>query len=356
MIFAVVDRYVARGVIVRTLTGFALLLALVSAYYVSLLLRDAAMAHISSEYVLVLLGLRDIVASEVLLPTALYGAALVTLTYLHRDREAYALYAAGVAPERIGRTLWVIAVVFSLLVAVLSTVARPMAYRVSYELQQQGSELDAGRMRPGKFYPWGDDSVISAAAIDQNDAMADVFVQRRIPGITHVIRADSGHIVAAAGERHRLELDAGYGYWLSDDGGLDREAEFAQLVYFARTPDEPARTLNRRARSTLDLASSAHPRDIAEFQWRIAMPVIALFLTMIGTRLGRVLPGRSPYPRFAAGIILYAVVFNLGTLARTWVESGVVGRMPGLFWVPAAVALAYWGAGRIPRLSLARPR
>jgi lipopolysaccharide export system permease protein len=172
-----------------------------------------------------------------------------------------------------------------------------------------------------------------------------------------VIRAETGRIFAADDERQRIELESGHGYWLADDGtGLDREAAFNKLIYFAQPPDEPTKALGRRARSTLELSTSTVPRDIAEFQWRFTMPLIALFVTMIATRLGRVLPGRSPYPRFAAGIVLYAVVFNLGTLARTWVEAGVVGPIPGLFWVPALLAGAYWGAGRIPRLSLSRPR
>jgi lipopolysaccharide export system permease protein len=356
--FSVIDRYVSRGVIVRTLAGFALLVALVSAYYASLLLRDAAMARVPSQHVLALLGLRDIIASEVILPTALFGAVLVTLTYLHRDREAYAMYAAGIAPERIARTMWVLAILFSLGVAGLSTFARPWAYRTGYELQQEGSTLNASSMRPGKFYPWGDDLVLSAGSIEPAAERLDkVFLQRRIPGITHVIRADRGRILAADEERQRIELESGHGYWLADDGsGLDREAKFTKLVYFARAPNEPTKALGRRARSTLELSTSTAPRDIAEFQWRFTMPLIALFVTMIATRLGRVLPGRSPYPRFAAGIVLYAVVFNLGTLARTWVEAGVVGPVPGLFWVPALLVIAYWAAGRIPRLSLSRPR
>jgi len=355
---AVIDRYVSVGVILRTLAGFGLLVALVSAYYTSLLLRDAATARIPSEHVLALLGLRDIIASEVILPTALFGAVLVTLTYLHRDREAYAMYAAGVAPERIARTMWVLAILFSLGVAGLSTFARPWAYRTGYELQQQGTMLNASNMRAGKFYPWGDDLVLSADAIEPGtERLDDVFLQRRMPGITHVIRADTGRIFAADEERQRIELESGHGYWLADDGtGLDREAAFTKLIYFAQAPDEPTKALGRRARSTLELSTSTVPRDIAEFQWRFTMPLIALFVTMIATRLGRVLPGRSPYPRFAAGIVLYAVVFNLGTLARTWVEAGVVGPIPGLFWVPALLAAAYWGAGRIPRLSLSRPR
>src|SRR4029450_5944214 len=105
-------------------------------------------------------------ALPIFLPTALFGAVLVTLTYLHRDREAYAMYAAGVAPERIARTMWVLAIIFSLGVAGLSTFARPWAYRTGYELQQQGTMLNASRMRAGKFYPWGDNLVLSAATID----------------------------------------------------------------------------------------------------------------------------------------------------------------------------------------------
>jgi lipopolysaccharide export LptBFGC system permease protein LptF len=61
------------------------------------------------------------------------------------------------------------------------------------------------------------------------------------------------------------------------------------------------------------------------------------------------------YARYLLGIGMYAVVFNVAAIGRTWVENGTVGPMPGMYWVPAATAAAYLVLRRLPRLSLARP-
>ena len=136
----IIDRYLIRLVLLPTLAGFALLILLVSAFNAAALLRDAAYSRIPMDQVFTLIGLRDVIAAEVLLPTSLYMGVLTTLNQWHRDREAYALYAAGVVPGRIGYPVWMVALVICACVAGLSLYARPWAYAESYRLDAEAGQ------------------------------------------------------------------------------------------------------------------------------------------------------------------------------------------------------------------------
>ncbi len=70
---------------------------------------------------------------------------------------------------------------------------------------------------------------------------------------------------------------------------------------------------------------TGNPKERAELQWRVCLPVIAFFMTLIAVEIARTLPGSSAYPRLLAGIVVYAVVFNLAAAGRTWLENDQVG-------------------------------
>ena len=111
----------------------------------------------------------------------------------------------------------------------------------------------------------------------------------------------------------------------------------------------------RRASPTQDLVIATSPKERAELQWRICLPVIAFFMALIAVEISRALPGSSPYPRFIAGIAIYAVVFNVAAAGRTWVENGQVSQIPGMLWVPVVTAVLFLVVRQLPSVSLRRP-
>ena len=346
-----------RLVLTPTLAGFALLLLLVSAFNAAALLRDAAYSRIPIDQVFTLIGLRDLMAAEVLLPTSLYIGVLTTLNQWHRDREAYALYSAGVLPTRLARPVWLIALIVCLGVAGLSLYARPWAYAESYRLDAESSQLTTSAMQPDHFYNFGPNLVLTAAAIDRAaDLMRGVFVESKTTKNVRVIRSESGRIFDADKTgRQRIELQDGVSYSISESTRSDRISAFEGLVYYA--PSEPLLDVanKRRASPTRELFAATKPKERAELQWRMSLPVIAFFMTLIAVEIARALPGSSPYPRLLAGIGIYAMVFNLAAAGRTWLENGQVGAFPGMLWVPAFTALLFIVVRQLPAVSLRRP-
>ena len=55
-------------------------------------------------------------------------------------------------------------------------------------------------------------------------------------------------------------------------------------------------------------------------------------LAVLISRTGRVL---SRYARALVAALVYAVYYNTTAMAKTWVHTGLVGAIPGIFWVQA---------------------
>ena len=140
---------------------------------------------------------------------------LTTLNQWHRDREAYALYGAGVraGPHRLSGMVDR-AVVICACVAGLSLYARPWAYAESYRLDAAAGQLTTSAMQPDHFYYFGSSLVLSAASIDRaGNLMHGVFVETKDAENVRVIRSESGRIFGAddnqppahrTAERHQL--------------------------------------------------------------------------------------------------------------------------------------------------------
>ena len=104
------------------------------------------------------------------------------------------------------------------------------------------------------------------------------------------------------------------------------------------------------AASTLQLLHSTAPRDVAELQWRLSTPLSTLLLGLLGIPLSRGRPRQNKYEKFGTAILIYSLYYLLCTSARTWVQHGVVGFFPGIWWAPAVLGLVLLGFAFWPSL------
>ena len=102
--------------------------------------------------------------------------------------------------------------------------------------------------------------------------------------------------------------------------------------------DAPAGT-SAVAASTASLARSHAPDDVAELQWRLSTPVSTLLLGLLGIPLSRTRPRHHRNSHLAIAMLVYFGYYLLCTSARTWVQHGTVGRIPGIWWAPILLAV-----------------
>lgn len=341
----IAERYLHQSIFKPILGALALLASVFVCFATADLLDDAVATFTSSASLPKLLLVQTIIASEVLLPSALYFGVVDGLGRMYRNSELVVFYASGWSEVRAAAAVCKVLVPMAILVGVLSILVRPMAYEISYELEAESVQgIEPQNLVPGRFYPLGDSNLtLSIGGLD-GEVMRDVFVQGEANDGSRVIRADEGRLVelpnpddGGVGERH-IELTDGYAYRLGQ--GTDHEYTYERLYLRLQPPAASGDVRNRRAKSTEVLLASDDPKEIAELQWRLALPMTSLLLGLLAVPLARNAPRQSRFRQMLVAILAYAVVFNLAIIAKGWVESGFVGAFPGLWWVHGVMLFA----------------
>ena len=152
----------------------------------------------------------------------------------------------------------------------------------------------------------------------------------------------------------------GYLYEFPEEGEAANLVKFRESTYSLEGKENPSVKYRVRAAPTEQLALSANPPDVAERQGRVAAPLASVLLALLAVPLSRTVPRQGKYGRMVAAVLAYALYYNLSAMAKAWVETGVVGRIPGVWWVPtllASVVLALLWADlleRVPRKRVSR--
>jgi lipopolysaccharide export system permease protein len=134
-----------------------------------------------------------------------------------------------------------------------------------------------------------------------------------------------------------LKLDSGEQYQL---GEATRKVSYEEL-WHRLEPQADTAELRRKARSTLALLQASSIKEIAEWQWRLALPLIAFFLPLLALRLGYQQPGRSDYTRIWIALAVYLSIFLLTSGLRTAVENDQLAPNPGMFIMPPLLLIGY---------------
>ncbi|MDX1267880.1 MAG: LptF/LptG family permease, partial [Oceanisphaera sp.] len=85
---------------------------------------------------------------------------------------------------------------------------------------------------------------------------------------------------------------------------------------------------------SVELWQSDKLLDKAELQWRLALPLSMLVLTLAVVPLAVVNPRQGRYAKLLPAILLYLAYFLLQSASRSAVEGGSLPVWPGLYIVP----------------------
>jgi lipopolysaccharide export system permease protein len=333
--------------------GFAVVLAIFLTTRLGDLLADAAVGSLPGGVIAELLALRTVMALPSLLPAVLYLGVLLGLSRLSRDHELTALEACGVAPHRVHRAILWFAAAVSTVVAFLSFNGRPWAAASFNGVRDQAvAQAGLDNLTPGRFYETDAElqEVVFAESRSPSEPqyLENVFVQRRTAkGIT---------VYTAERVRETRDGASGFRFLLLLDGAqydLDPEGRRQEITrYQSLTLRSPIRMVEsdlgaEKTLSARALFRSGNPKDSAELQWRAAMPVSALLLSLLAIPLGHTDPRRGRYANIFPAVLLYIAYRYLLGMAKNWVADGTLPELPGVwlvhgaFLVLAVVSLRY---------------
>ncbi|MGD9036369.1 MAG: LPS export ABC transporter permease LptF [Syntrophobacterales bacterium] len=338
----IIDRYLIGEISKPLIVICTILVVIFASYEAAQYLAAAAAGLLSGKTVVYLILLKVAIGLEVLLPTTLYFSVVVALGRMYTDSEITALSACGVSIARVVRAVFFVALPLAVLVASLSLYVRPWAYEKGYLLKAQAkAELDISRWKAGNFYRVRRmNRIIFAEEIDHENNRAErIFVHSDLGDRVQVIYAKQvyQHVDQKSGKQVLVFLD-GYLYELSRLGDKGHIMKFEQSTMALEPPEIKPLEYKRRAASTMRLLRSEKARDVAELQWRLSTPLATILLALLGVPLSRTAPRQGKYARMGTAVLIYAVYYNTSAMAKKWVDQGVVGSVPGMWWVNILLA------------------
>lgn len=334
---ALVDTYISREIV----KPFALITILVTFIFATFSMArytdDALGGTLGLDVLTKLVALQSLIALEVIIPIALFLGIVVGLGKLHGSLEITAFQASGVSRYRIYLSVLLLSIPICILATILSLFGRPWAYLHIQQTEALAeAEFRIEQVQPGRFHGSSTSNRVfyaGAIATDKQE-LSNVFIYRQHDsGRTEVIVADRARSSEIRpGMDDYMYLQEGVSYRLYKDSIDDRMIRFQQLDLRLEASDADI-GFRRKSASTHQLWNSEIPSLIAELQWRLSRPVTTLVLVIFAVGLSWYNTARSTTGQVVPAVGVYIVFYNIMELARNWVEQGVVGAVPGIWWV-----------------------
>ncbi|OPY85047.1 MAG: Lipopolysaccharide export system permease protein LptF [Syntrophus sp. PtaU1.Bin208] len=338
----ILDRYITREIVRPTAIICTTLAGVFGCYMAARYLEDSVQGQLPGSMVILLILLRIAIALEVLLPTTLYLSVMIAFGRLYRDSEITGMFAGGLSMARLLRPVICVAITAGLIVACFSLYIRPWAWNQFYALKAQAkANFDMTRMKGGNFYEIEDGrTIIFAETVDSGAQQArQVFMQINRPGKMQIIYSQAASQHSQDGAPNPvLLLHSGYLYEFTETEKTSEILQFGILAVPLTAGEKISPEQKVKALQTERLLSSRDREEIAELQWRLVAPVSTALLALLGVPLSRSSPRQGKFAKVPLGILVFAVYYNLSAMTKKWVEQGIVGSFPGIWWVQALLA------------------
>lgn len=349
-----IERYLLRQFIISVLAVAAVLLLVSLGGVFADLVAEIARGKVPAPLLLSQLGLRAVRYLPMVLPLAVFLGLLLAVGRLYGDSEMAVLASVGLGPRQLWRALLLATLPVVLVIAAVSLWLAPESARLAQEMIVAANRsfivagLDAGRFveLPGRA------GVLYVGELSRDGTrFRQMFVQSERDGRLDIITATSGELVLEGQTQRYLRLKEGFRVEGSPEQSDFRLMRFSENEL--RVPDREQETsgLKINARDTRSLIGDASAEAVAEWHWRLSMPLFCLVLGLMAMPLARSEPRQSRYGRLLLALLVYLLGMNLLVLGRGWLESQAMPALLGLWWlhVPAAALAAwlFWTDGRL---------
>ena len=337
------DRYLLRQVIGSWLAVTGVLLLILLTNQVARVLARAAEQQYPRGVVLELIWVGLLQNVTVIVPIGLLLGVVLALGRMYHDSEMAAAQACGISIWRLYVPIGMLGLGVTALLGWLTLWVAPQAATRMFELRD--TALRAGQfapVSPGQFRNFGGGgSVVYAQSADKDGTLRNVFVKRSRGNVVEVaVAARAKHAVSADLSLSVITLYDGERFEGVPGTANFRRVRFAENVIPVRLPSLTRSSATLDAAATADLAHSKDPERRAELQWRIALPVMAVVLTLLAVPLSKLVPRQGRYARVWIAVLIYFLYANLLAAGKIWLAGGRFPEVLGLWWVHAAVIIA----------------
>lgn len=321
--------------LISTAAGaFLILVGVVVAQRSGYLIQLAANGVLPNDAITTMLGFNMIRFLPMLLSLSLFLAVLMTLSRWYRDSEMVIWFSAGMSLRSWIRPILIFTVPIVILITILSLFITPWATdKVEVYRAQLESRDDLAAISPGAFKE--SSNAERVFFIESFDALGNVVKNIFVQSLHH---QKLGIIVAAEGSRYTekngdnfLLMHNGTRYQGTRDTAEFSTTEFEKYairVEAAEIKQKPPKTESKSSRELIENSDNA---NIAELQWRFAIPISALVLALLAIPLSSIDPRSGRSANFALAIVIYVIYNNLINIVQAWLAQGKINSYIGLW-------------------------
>jgi lipopolysaccharide export system permease protein len=345
------------------LTVFVALFAIVLSTQLVRLLGQAAGGKVASEAVMALLGFGALRYLSVILSLTLFIAILLSMSRSWRDSEMVVWFSTGVPLSAWIRPVLFFAVPMAVAVAVLSLYLAPWALNKSAEFRTRMSNRDdVAQMSPGSFRESSQaDRVFFVESGDGKDgAVKNIFVSTTEDEKLGVMVAGDGYTQTVAnGDRFVVMLD-GRRYEGRPGSPEYRVMEFERYAVRIETREAQGVEVRPHLLTVDELLAAPTPPNMAEFAFRVGLPIAALNLALLAIPLSFVNPRAGRATNLLMALLIYLTYSNLLSITQAWVAQGKLSfasalwSLHGGMFLLLAVLFAWRIYANMPRAWLSR--
>jgi lipopolysaccharide export system permease protein len=342
-VLGVIDRLLLREIF-KTL--FVVLLVLALVLLSNTLVRYLGMAArgaLGTDILLVVVGLELVKALGLIIPPAFFFSVLWVLGRMYRDSEMVALAASGFGLGRIFRSVLLVAAPLALLVTWLVMSVLPWAKgNVELLKKEHARTADITGVRAGRFneFSRGGLVIYTRGLAEDGFKLQGVFVQDRQQGRLGLVTAEHAYQTTDPETGERFIILTNGRRYEGSPGRLDYTiGRFDEYAVRIPTLDLGGFTPPQSALSWRVLLASDDPRDWAEFQYRLSVPLALIAFAVLAVPLARSPPRSGIYGRLTFAVLLYFTFMNLQRVAERGLETGAMPAWLGMWWLPLLMLL-----------------
>ncbi len=321
--------------LVITATGaFVILAGIVVAQRTGFLIRLAAKGILPNDAITTMLGFNMVKFLPMLFSLTLFLAVLMTLSRWYRDSEMVIWFSAGLSINKWIKPVLTFTIPVVLVIAVLSLYIMPWATNKADEFRLElKSRDDLATISPGVFKESKHaDRVFFIESFDAlGNVVKNIFVQSKQQDKLGIIVASQGSRYEEENGDQFLLMENGRRYQGIKGGAEYSTTEFEKYAIRVEAAEVVAEPPSTQAISSEELMTNPNPTNSAELQWRLAIPISALILTLLAIPLSSLDPRAGRSANFVMALVIYMIYNNLLSIMQAWVTQGKVSELIGLW-------------------------
>jgi len=313
---------------------FLILIGIVVAQRAGFLVGSAAKGWIPNDAIATMLGFSLIRFLPMIMSLTIFLTVLLTLTRWHQDSEMVIWFTSG-----LGITKWIRPIIaFSapviVIIALLSFFVMPWATQQVEEYRAQLKSRDeTSSISPGVFKESNNgERVYFIESFDElGNVVKNIFIQSTQHQKTGIIVASRGSRFKAENEDSFILLEKGRRYQGKPNTSEISTTEFERYAIRLETKEVARKPATAETLPTEALLFSESPRDKAELQWRLAIPVSAMVLVLLAIPMSFVDPRAGRSLNLMLAIFIFIIYNNMLSIFEAWITQGKINPIIGLW-------------------------